>query len=84
MPKQLGKYLRVATFKSFLVKSGLRFALGPLVSSEMDFQKFQNSKKKISPYEIIFFFPIFFLNSCENLQVRPQRTSFNPQLIFTF
>ena len=34
MPKQLRKCLQVATFKSFLVKSGLRFALGPLVSSE--------------------------------------------------
>ena len=34
MPKQLGKCLPVATFKSLKVKSGLRFALGPLVSSE--------------------------------------------------
>ena len=34
MPKQLRKCLQVATFKSFKVKSGLRFALGPLLSSE--------------------------------------------------
>ena len=34
MHKHLGKCLLVATFKSFKVKSGLRFALGPLVSPE--------------------------------------------------
>ena len=33
-PKWLRKCLLEATFKSFKVKSGLRFALGPLVSSE--------------------------------------------------
>ena len=30
MPKLLRKCLTVATFKRFLVESGLRFALGPL------------------------------------------------------
>ena len=34
----------------------------------------QRVKKKISPSQNKFFFLIFFLNSCENLQVRPQRT----------
>ena len=35
MPEQLGKcLLDIATFKSLKVKSGLRFALGSLVSSE--------------------------------------------------
>ena len=68
MLKQLRKCLRVATFKSFSVKSGLRFALGPLVSSEsfgsvfldiIELNRTENTE--ISVFSVLLLFTAFYV-----------------------
>ena len=79
MPKHLRKCLLVATIKSYNVKSGLRFALGPLVSSEnvgsvfLDPTELKRTEPKIPKFRYFQFGSVY---HCLKLQVSKQ-TGYN-------